>query len=144
MPIVRGPALTLRLSVLLGKLEESPGPALLLRAEILRLTTALRYASRRDGRVHALVARAALRQRAGRLPARDRLLAKAEALARAGDLRVVERMIRRLRVGLSGQHTEREKVEGELARHGVSDVDAWARFVTPGFAGVRAASVARL
>jgi serine/threonine protein kinase len=137
MPIVRGPALTLRLSVLLGQLEQSPGAALGLRAEIVRLIVALGYASRRDGRVHALVARAALWQRAGLLRARDRLLARAEALARAGELRLVEGMIRRLRAGLAGRVAERERIEQELTRQGVADVDGWARFATPGFAGWR-------
>lgn len=135
MPIVRGPALTLRLSVLLARFEESAFPGLALRAEIARLTALLLYDQRPDGRVHALIARAALKQRAGRSVARDRLLARAEVLAREADLRLVERMIRRLRAGLAGRYSERGKVEDELAQQGVSDVDAWARFVTPGFGG---------
>jgi serine/threonine protein kinase len=133
MPIVRGPALTLRLSVLLARFEEAQRPGLGLRAEIARLTALLLYDQRPDGRVHALVARAALKQRAGRHAARDCLLQRAERLAREADLRLVERMIRRLRACLSGRYSEREKVEDELAQQGVSDVDAWARFVTPGF-----------
>jgi hypothetical protein len=132
-PIVRGPALALRASVLIEELATAPRPGSGLRQEVQALAAALAREPRQDARVHGALAEAFLCHHDGRDRQRDASLARCEEHARQGDLRVVARMIGRLRAQLTGCESLRMQLETELDDHGVKEASAWARFVTPGF-----------
>jgi hypothetical protein len=132
-PIVRGPALVLRLSVLLAQLRDGGLAQRALRREISSLSATLARESRPDARIHALIARAALAWRARRVERCHQLLERAETLAREADLRVVVRMIERQRALLDGRESDRIQKEAELAQRGVADAAAWALYIVPGF-----------
>jgi tetratricopeptide (TPR) repeat protein len=132
MPIVRGPALTTRLAVLIGQHERDPQSSVL-RRELSGQSSQLAGEARPDAAVHVTLAQAALAEHDRQLPRRDRLLALAERAAQRADMRVVSRMIVRLRAGLSGDHALRGQAELELSKLGIAHPEAWARFVTPGW-----------
>ncbi|HEX6245876.1 MAG TPA: hypothetical protein VFZ61_33355 [Polyangiales bacterium] len=151
VPAVRSAALSLRVAVLLNQLAAQPASSRFARfgaaaarvraltTDVLGLVRALEGEPRRDALAQALVARAALAHRQGTDAQRDALLERAFVVAQEADLRVTDRMIRRLQAALRGRWEERDQIDHELGRAGVSVPAAWQAFATPGFASVHSA-----
>jgi hypothetical protein len=92
----------------------------------------MRREARADGPVNALLSDAALAHAKAQPAQRDALLVRATEASKAADLRGSTRLSTYALARFNHDDANIARLESELRSHGVADVMAWARYVTPG------------
>jgi len=132
LPMVRFPMNCLRLSVFVEAAAAGVGDAMHARGEVRASIRVLSDAPRAEGPVTAEIGRAALAALEEQGERRDRHLERAIQLAAEGEMRGVERMVRRALALFREDAAGAAAQEGELSALGVREPGAWARWITPG------------